>query len=396
MTAILLLGGCHDILADDVVSDARRLARNGQRKVARELLEKRLQDSPGDTDARTLYGTVLSWDANYDEARKQLQQVLMESPDNGDARQALASVELWTGHPAQAADLLRPVLRERPNDTDLLYTDARILIELKRPKDAAAVLRHLLELEPGNRDGQRLLEGLDTPALAWEGAIEEYYDKYSDGIGDRFESQVSLKRLLPIGSVIGRFDNAHAFGLDSNQIEADFYPGIRKGTYAYLNIGFSPDRQLYPRYRLGSDIFQTLGDGFEGTVGYRRLAFASPVNIYTAALSKYEKNWLFTARGYFTPNIGDTSESVQLIARKYLSDSTTYVQFRYGHGATPVEVNNLVDVSLLNSNTFDAALHLLLHGRWLIDSEFGYSREDRINRLGVNHYNANLGAVFRF
>ena len=229
MTAILLLAGTRFAFAD-VVPDARKLAQKGQRKEAEELLEKRLQEAPGDTDARTLYGTVLSWDANYEESRKQLQQVLIESPDNGDAKQALANVELWTGHPAQAEELLTPVLRERPNDADVLYADARILIELKRPKDAQSVLRHLLDLEPGNRDAQRLLEGLGSSnTLAWEGAIEEFYDRYSDGIGDRFKSQVSLKRLLPVGALIGRFDNAHAFGLDSNQIEADFTRVSAKG-----------------------------------------------------------------------------------------------------------------------------------------------------------------------
>jgi len=382
--------------AADMVSDARALARKGNRKEAEALLLKRLGEAPDDTDARTLYGTVLSWDGDYIQARSQLEKVLAESPGNGDALQALANVELWTNHPDKAEDLLRLVLQERPNDADVLYADAKALAALKRAREAEVVLRHLLDIDPGSRDALRILDDLGNEKRLWLASVEEYYDHYSDHLGNRFESQLSLKRITGAGSVMGRFSHAGSFGLNSNQIEADFYPGFRKGTYGYLNVGVSPDHRLYAHYRVGSDIYQTLGRGLEGTAGYRRLGFTTPVNIYTAALSKYAGAWLFTGRGYFTRDIAGASQSMQLIARRFLRNETSWAQFRFGRGSTPVEVSHLLDIGVLNSSTYDASLHMRMTGRWEADGEFGWSREDRIGRPRVNHVNANLGASFRF
>jgi YaiO family outer membrane protein len=383
-------------LAQDVVAAARKLALSGQRSQAEEMLRKRLAEAPGDTDARTLYGTVLTWDSNYPEARSELERVLRESPGNGDALQAMATVELRTGHPEQADVILTGLLHDRPNDTDLLYAHAQALMALKRGKEAGATLDHLLQIDPSNKDAVRLRGGLRDGAVLWEASVQQYYEWFSDGIGNRAESQVTIKRQTEVGPVIGRFSTAQRFGFVSNQIDVDFYPALRKGTYAYLNVGFSPDHDLYPQYRLGSDIFQALGHGFEGTAGYRRLGFDGKVNIYTVALSKYYGNWLFTGRGYFTPDVVGTSESFQAIARRYFHDSVTYAQFRFGRGSVPAEIRSAIDIQILNSTVYDATLHATVARKWLLDAEFGVSREDRPSRPLVNHFTANLGLTYRF
>jgi YaiO family outer membrane protein len=81
---------------EDPVARARALAAAGERGEALRLLETRLAERPDDNDARTLYGTVLSWDGDYARARTELQRVLEADPDNADARAALANVERWS------------------------------------------------------------------------------------------------------------------------------------------------------------------------------------------------------------------------------------------------------------------------------------------------------------
>jgi YaiO family outer membrane protein len=378
----------------DPVADARKLALSGHREEAKALLTKRLADVPGDTDARTLYGSILSWDGDNAGARRELEQVLKVSPTNTDAMQSMANVELNTNHPDKAQDLLVVLLKERPNDPDVLYSDARALIDLKRPREAAEVLEHVLQLDPGNKDAIRLRRGLGQNAVGTELWMEEYHEWFSDGIGNRAETQISLKQDTDLGALVGRFSNSEAFGLVSNQVDFDFYPGLRKGTYLYLNAGFSWDTKLYPQYRVGSDIYQTLGHGFEGTVGYRRLGFSTPVNIYTAALSKYQGDWLFTGRGYFTPNIAGTSESFQLIARRYFGEN--WVQFRFSHGSTPTEIITVTDTTILAATGYDVTTRKKFGRHWFFDSEFSYAREDRLGRPRVNHLLGNLGIVYRF
>ncbi len=392
---MVLLAVLTPLQAQDVVANARRIAIAGDRKQALRLLVKHLDETPSDTDARVLYGTVLSWDHEYDAARTQLSRVIAEKPENGDAMQALANVELATGHPDRAEDLLARLLKDRPNDTDLLYADARALIALKRQPEASGVLQRLLGIDPGNRDASRLRESL-REAPKWQASVQQYQDWYTDSIGNRTETQVSLKRDTPGGSVIGRFSSAESFGLTGRLIETDLYQSLHKGTYVYLNLGYSPDAKVYPRYRVGSDFFQSLTHGFEGTAGYRRLGFPGAVNVYTTALSKYYRSWLFTGRGYFTPDVTGTSQSFQLTARYYLPDSVSYLQARFGHGSSATEIRSVVDVGVLDSNSSALALNRLLGRHWGINGEFGFAREDRPGRPSANHYTMNAGALFRF
>src|SRR4051794_25368857 len=48
-------------------------------------LRQRRAAAPGDSAARVLLGTVLSWDQSYDEARLELQAVLQRNAIHGDA-----------------------------------------------------------------------------------------------------------------------------------------------------------------------------------------------------------------------------------------------------------------------------------------------------------------------
>src|SRR5262245_5344696 len=99
---------------EDTIAQARTLATTGRRAEALRLLTERLKSSPGDTDARTLYGIVSSWEGRWDQARDQLVQVLTIHPNHGDALTALINVELWSGHPAQAEAVAREAIQRRP------------------------------------------------------------------------------------------------------------------------------------------------------------------------------------------------------------------------------------------------------------------------------------------
>lgn len=383
-------------MADDVPSEARRLAISGKRPEALQLLIRRLTIEPDDVDARVVYGTILAWEGDYAKARTELYRALLVSPKNGDAQQALANVELWTDHPAKAEDLLQPLVKSRPNDTDILYAHARALKDLNRRSEALAVLDRLLEIDPSHHDAFNLRSGLSEKIQLWDASVRHSHEWFSDGIGNRDETQLALKRSTRAGSLIGRYSGASRFGSFGNQLEVDFYPGLRKGTYAYLNVGFSPEAVLYPQYRAGADIYQSLGKGFEATAGVRRLGFTSPVNVYTTALSKYYGSWLFSGRGYFTPGPSGTSKSMQFSTRRYLKDSRSYLDFAYGRGATPNDIRSAVDLQVLRSDSWSAGLDKAVGKVWTVSGNFGISHEDRPNRPAVYHRIASLSAAFRF
>jgi YaiO family outer membrane protein len=396
--AVALLGVPPSALGqEDDLKRAHELAYNQHRSEALALLEGYLRQSPTDTDALTFYGIVLSWEGRYDEARKELDTVLERYPDHGDALPALINVELWSHHFARAEELARSALANRPNDIALLMTRARALQNLQRPNDALDVLANLLEVDPNQPQARGLRDDLRDAQRHFEAAVVQSYDWFNDGRPAWLESQVSLKYQMPsFGSVIARFSHASRFGLDSSLMEIDAYPRIRKGLYAYLNVGWSPDKQLYPGNRFGAELFQSLPHAMEVSGGLRSLYFGSRVNIYTGSVSKYRGRWLMTARTYLTPGSVGDSYSLQLQARRYFGDDTSYVAARYGIGAAPIDTGSLNEIEVLRSHSMGGELNWKLARRWTLNAMGSHSLEDRVYQSRLGHNSATIAAYFRF
>jgi YaiO family outer membrane protein len=379
----------------DVVTRARGLAVAGQRGEAITLLQDAVAASPGNSDARVLLGTVLSWEGRYDEARRELEVVLTESPTHGDALLASINVELWSDHPERAEELARRGLRQRPTDPNYLLAQARALVALKRSTEARDALERLLAIDPRNAQGEALRRSLQDSLRHWQARVGASYDGFSDRVAWR-ESQMSLSRTTPIGSILLRGSRAERFGLADTQIDVEMYPRLRPGTYAYVAGAYSPDALLYPRYRYAVDLYQSLGAGFEGSAGFRRLGFGRGVSIYVGSLSKYYGNWLFNGRLFVTPNSAGTSRSVHASVRRYFGGSGTYVGLRYGRGASREELLNLNDFEVLDSDVGATEATVMLSRHLELTLTGSYSREDRVERRDLRQYSLSTGVGFRF
>jgi YaiO family outer membrane protein len=381
---------------EDALKHARELAFNKQRPEALALLEDFLRQTPADTDARTFYGIVLSWEGQYDQARHELETVLDRYPDHGDALPALINVELWSNHPDRAEALARRALAKHPNDTGLLMSQARALNNLERPNDALDALHKLLDADPNQPEARSLRDDLRDGLRHWEGSVVQSYDWFNNGQPGWLESQVALKYQMAGGSVIARFSHANRFGLDSSLVEIDAYPRLRKGLYAYLNVGWSPDRNLYPENRFGAELFQSIPHGMELSGGLRSLGFASRVNVYTGSVSKYHGRWLLTARTYLTPDSTGDSYSLQFQGRRYFGDDTSYFGLRYGTGGAPTETGSLNEIEVLRSHVMGGELNWRLGRRWMLNLLASHSLEDRLDQSRLGHNSASLTAYFRF
>ena len=381
---------------EDPVAEARQLATSGHRPEALEMLNQRLAAKPADSDARTLRGVILSWEGRYDEARADLEYVLAVHRDHGDALPALINVEMWSDHPQHAEELAHDSLRRHPTDPDLLLARARALKSLNRNREALDVIERLLDVDPGNQKAQQMKLDLGDSLRRFTASFDHSTEWFSDGRTPWQEEQIQLNRQTPLGSVIARFDRADRFGLTSQMVEMDAYPHIRRGTYAYLNVGYSPDANLYPQTRFGADLFQSLGHGYEATGGLRQLHFGGNVRIYTAALTKYYGDWMFTARTYLTPGVVGTSRSGQIQVRRYLGSGTDYFTLRVGYGSSPSEITSVTDIQILNSQSVATEFNHMLGRRWMFFAQFGYSYEDRIGINGLRHYLADVTTFYRF
>ena len=380
----------------DVVARARSLAIGQQRPEALALLETQLAEHPDDSDAQTLYGSILSWEGRYDDARKALESVLERNSNHGDALSALINVELWSDHPERAEALASQALHNRPNDPSLLMSRARALKALNRTLDAADVLDKLLEVDPTNQPAKQLRSDLAETLRDWETSFEQSYEWFSDNRAAWLETQLSLKRQTRIGPVFMRISHAHRFSLDSNLMEIEAYPSLRRGTYAYLNAGWSPDGKLYSRYKLGAELFQSLRYGLEVSGGIRHLGFKEKVNVYTASLSKYYGNWLFTTRTYVTPAAAGDGVSLQYSARRFFGEGSSYVGARFGSGGSPLQTGSVNEIEVLRSLSFLGEVNWRVARRWTLNFRGGESREDRLNNPRLQHHLVDGTLFFRF
>lgn len=345
-----------------VLADARALAVDGQTDEAIALLTSRLDAFPGDVDARLLLGIMLSWQGEYDRARDALEEVVRMAPRYTDAISALYNVELWSGHPRAAKAVADMGLRIAPNDNGFLQ-------RRRRAVDAIDRLRR------------------------WEVTGGYSYDWFSDRRAPWRERSASVKYATPVGSLIVGGTRGERFSQSDNQFEVQIYPRIGSNTSAYVAYAYAPNAQLYPKYRYAADVYQSLGAGFEGSVGFRRLGFAAITDVYVAGLNKYVGNWLFSGRMFYVP----TAKSFHGSFRRFFgADGTSYVGARYSRGFTREEVRSLNDFEVLNADTVAAELQSNLGNRWRLLMSAASSRESRLDRGNLRQHSLAATLGFRF
>lgn len=159
------------------------------------------------------------------------------------------------------------------------------------------------------------------------------------GLSPRHLSSLSYGKKTKYGSVIATLQHADRFSKKDNGLDIEMYPKIIKGTYAYLGFGTGFQKELFPKSRLGAEVFQSLPKSFEASLGLRYLRFNnSEVTVYTGSVGKYYKNYWFLFRTYFTPKSEGNSASYNILARKYFRDADHYLTASLGYGSGFAEV----------------------------------------------------------
>lgn len=385
-------------VAEDEVGTARALARGGERAEAIRMLEGRLERAPDDTEARVLLGTVLSWEGRYDEARPLLERALADRPLHHDAVRALLNVELWSGNPERAERLADEALSATPTAPDLLVARARARSARGRREEARRDVELARSLDPRSVEGDDLFRAVAAPERRWRIGTVVYYDWFSDDRSAWKEAQVSLRRGTSWGSWIARYWTADHFDTRDDQLEFEAWPRIREGTYASLTATASIDSALvYSDFSVGGELYQSLGKGFEGSLGYRYLDFdGSGVDIWTGTIGKYFGNWFVVGRGYYVPGSASDSSSFYLQARRYFGDGTDYVAVRAGRGTYREQVRTSGDLALLSSHSFAAELWKRIGERWVLVAGAGSGRSERASLPSLRQSSVSAGLYYRF
>ena len=349
---------------DDVIARARAAAAAGDRPAGLALLEAHLSSAPRDVDARLVYGLILSWEGRYDEARKALQDVLAQAPEYMDARIALMNVEWWSGRLTETRELVRAVLS----------------------RDA------------GNTQARLVQQRLDARTRPWSIGAGYTRDTFNDEREAWQESSLTIGRETPIGSLIVRGSQADRFGLTDQQVDVEFYPTFRAGTYAFVGVGIGADKILYPENRVSLDLYQALGGGFEVSGGYRRLAFAEITHIYLATLTKYAGNWMITGKAFVVPDdlLGDSWSYHGQLRRYFGAAGTSFIGAGYSHGFSREEPRGAGDLIRVDSDTVRGQADIDVSDRLRFTVGASTSRQERALRAPLWQTTAGAGLTIRF
>jgi YaiO family outer membrane protein len=351
------------VAQEDVIARARAAASDGRRAEGIALLDAHLKTSPRDADARLVYGLILSWDGKYDEARAALTQVLVQAPDYLDARVALMNVEFWSGRTTEAREHVKAVLA----------------------KDA------------GNTQARLVLQRLDARTRPWSAGLSLTVDSFNDDRESWEETSLTLGRETPVGSLILRGSQAGRFGLDDRQVDIEFYPTFRAGTYAFVGVGVGTDERLYPKSRVSVDLYQSIGRGFEISGGFRQLNFSEQTRIYLGTLTKYTGNWMITGKVFTVPGDATDSWSYHGLVRRYFGgDGTSFIGAGYSHGFSREEPFAEGDLVLVNADSFRAQADLTMTERARISFSISASRQERASRDPLWQTTAGGGLTIRF
>jgi YaiO family outer membrane protein len=231
-------------------------------------------------------------------------------------------------------------------------------------------------------------------------AIAFTYDRYGNDIADWERMHVEYRRFTERGPIIGRLNIGHRFGITDYQGELDIWPVFSENWYGYANIGISGG-DLFPGFRAGAELYRVLPNGFETSAGFRYLNFSEDdVLIFTGSLSKYLGNWLLIARPFLTPQDGDVSASINLIARRYFGKPENFASLIGGIGFSPDEQR------LLDGNAEERLLmsrYVGIVGNYLVQNRFELFGELKLTGQQfpftddyVSIYTLEAGARYRF
>ncbi len=379
---------------------AHYLAYEGNHGSAKEMLIKVLSENPNNLEARSLLASTYSWGGQYAKARDEFNTITSKQQNNSGVWVSAIKNELYAKNDATALGLANKGLSFIKKDTEIerLKTIAEERIKNKKYSEKGwfnqeTVIRTANDSKPKQNTKN---ESEEKPAavdrepkgpayketLNNRLAIRNSFTVFDQRYDPMIYSSVSFKRQTLAGSIIPRINYSNRLGKNGLQYDLDFYPKFSKQFYAYLNYGYS-SASIYPKHKLGGDLYVNLPGAFEFSAGGRYISFVTRnVSVVTNSLGHYRGNYYFSLRSYITPQPDNlTRVSGNLLVRKYLKDAENYFGVNVGMGYSP-ELRQLISEDELLAET------LLYVESQRLSLEYQFT-----GKKNPNAYRANVSAM---
>ncbi len=222
-------------------------------------------------------------------------------------------------------------------------------------------------------------------------AADYEYSHFFEGPDPWQLASFSVGHKTSHGSIIGRANFARRFGNQGIQGEVDAYPRLGKNVYGYVNVGYS-EANVFPHWRSGAEVFASLAQAWEASLGYRQLRFGgAPTTLYTGSVGKYSGNWWTSLRPFIRKKDQGLASSLGLTVRRYTIDGDNYLGATLSGGSSPTD---RIDPSqLAQTRSWSAGVQ----GSWTFQPRrtmnwsLGYDKETLANRNQRRRFDTSIG-----
>lgn len=365
-----------------------------------QLSKTALDIKPDYTELIIFLARVYTWNKQADSARLYFNEALRQQPLSEDAFSGFADMEYWEGNQETALDIVNRGLQVHPSSESLLLRKARVLEARKAYAEAIPVLDTLLRINRKNAEARRLAVQIQDH-IAKNGIGLRYdYIYFDQQFPDPWHlAAIDYTRYTKAGAFTARLNYANRFAAEGLQYELEAYPRFSKAFYGYLNVGYSDNKVVFPRWKAGASLFANLPKAFEAELGVRYLYFNKDVFMYTLYAGKYYNRFLFGARAFLTPQTSSFTQVYSIMARYYFGGANDYIGLLLGSGLSPDDVRSNVQLnSGYKMSNYNAELtaRVSIQRLNIITANFSMLNQEYLPGQKGNQLQFGLGYIRRF
>ena len=269
-------------------------------------------------------------------------------------------------------------------DVDSAMARATVLRRQNRKLEAERVMARAVAMAPSRTDARAMHEQLRQEVRGGEAVVGIEYKQWRQQLPEWREAGISARQNAALGPVIARLSVVDRGPLRDDRLTLEAYPAFSRG-YLALAGAIATEGTVYAQSSASAEVYGSLTERLEGSLGYRRMNFDTGVDLIGGSLGVYAGQFLLGARGAHVLN--DGGSSVVLSARRFLGDGGAYLGAKVATGSVPVELRTPTDfeVRFSQSAAMEARAVVMRRLVLTLDGEMG---RDGLSGGGSSVYSA--------
>ena len=336
---------------------SRAYAYSKQWEKALDTLTRMLKVYPQNLDLLLFRSRIHAWKGAYDEADSGFSEVLSIEPENKEAMVGRAEIASWKKEFVKAREKYKKIFRLYPDDPDIHFRIGRVYLWDGNYSKARQYFRSAWKLDPDNLEYRKALKNAHPDFVNnYELRYQYQNENFNDSRGNYIDHHLvfGVKISPDIGLLHLKYNQTQRYGEQDSQFGLELYPHLWKKAYGYFDLNFSPQAIHYPSTSYLFEVYQSLIQATEISLGYRRMNFENKaVSVYLGSVGYYVGNYYPYLRWYYTPEDEGNNFSWIVNVRRYFTKDS-YLALGYGQGSRPFDIITIEDVFVRESWVFSA------------------------------------------